>query len=1063
MSEKTSFLLTKRFYVAFLLAATLVLAISIFHSVRSVFAAEPTPGATANCEYSLRDITEAAKKTEYMSYCVHAYDFGGTGVCEGAAVGDNRVPLQDNLPGNVSSSCGLGILAARDEEGRCQADWTKLRTDAADATNPTYTKFMKDCKNDRNNTSVPTQGQANNSESSNDTTSTINTAKAACEKGLTLAPEGSNWDPVEFKQYCEAGFSNPGQGICKDVVGTLDSTGSKLDVVKNNTDQPSDLSNNLKVTACGIGASYSGLQGKSCDDQWAAKGQKPEGSEYDAFIKKCREGTATAATTPAGENKSCNFIDEDGTKQSGVLRPNSLVCVAEGVLGNTKPSVTTQGKTDPNKGMGDDLDSYIDNSGGKQSIKVTKTKVKGDAPAIVMVHGGGWYSDGGTWNEKIRQRFAKAGFTTFRIQYRLIPAGVIEQREDVMRAIRHISNNADRYGIDKKRLSIMGDSAGGSLATRVASTGRSPAKAVVGWSAPTNAFRDLFNSADGWAAGLWHSRCLGEYVPSQFVDAANFAQNNSGSLGKLAQGKGLSPAESGALLNDSLSLGKLAIDDLPDTAGKLKKGMNDFGFSLKGTKSDEAKAAGATDSSTSTSTTDKRTTSTTTDGTSTTDTANTTPDPALVDKTNEKLKNLTPEQSEKIGEAITIFNQSTSDTTDMSEDDIEALSIAKKGLSQLNIAMGTLIDEETDAQKAEKEKTGDTSKTDTTKEDGTSTDGQNSLTAVQEAAKKNMDIELMDVNALGNEATLSFNPMSISTTKIAQCIDDFIQLSPALVASPRTPAGLFISAEKERWVNQADTYQMRDKLRSMGVKSDARVLPFSKKNLKSAWPGDGHMGYDERAEKYSIEWLTKHFKVKSEAQQAEEGAAAKKAEEDKKAAEAAQSSSSNQKTADNGFVAPNTQPNVQVGSNLKSVDDCNAAFGAYNWHWVDGAGNAQGCAAGAGEKEKQNCRNAGGTPVDNGCRFSQPCRGTAVDCGNAGEQSDEYKATVCRNYGYDSYENNKCVRVEVVLKNNPTKCYTYRASNTGDRYDFEDIENDRDTSNDNQCRYKQKVTRDYPG
>ena len=48
------------------------------------------------------------------------------------------------------------------------------------------------------------------------------------------------------------------------------------------------------------------------------------------------------------------------------------------------------------------------------------------------------------------------------MEYRTIPDGVFPQSvEDVKAAIRFLKANADEYGIDKERIAIMGDSAGG--------------------------------------------------------------------------------------------------------------------------------------------------------------------------------------------------------------------------------------------------------------------------------------------------------------------------------------------------------------------------------------------------------------------------------------------------------------------------------------------------------------------------------------------------------------------------------------------------------------------------
>lgn len=207
------------------------------------------------------------------------------------------------------------------------------------------------------------------------------------------------------------------------------------------------------------------------------------------------------------------------------------------------------------------VDTYTDNAGGQQNMRVTKASGE-RRPAIVFVHGGGWATDGGTFGPDFQNRAAKWGYTSFRINYRLMPGGVYEQLQDVMRAVKHVRDNADQYNIDPNRVAIWGDSAGGSLTVRAAASGKSGAAAAVGWSAPTNAFRDIFNSAPGFIDGLFHSRCFGEYLPPFTMDAINFFNGNRSVLEKLASGAPLSQDQSARLLSDSLRLSGIVIEQL---------------------------------------------------------------------------------------------------------------------------------------------------------------------------------------------------------------------------------------------------------------------------------------------------------------------------------------------------------------------------------------------------------------------------------------------------------------------------------------------------------------------
>ncbi|WP_338875537.1 alpha/beta hydrolase [Spirosoma sp. SC4-14] len=97
-------------------------------------------------------------------------------------------------------------------------------------------------------------------------------------------------------------------------------------------------------------------------------------------------------------------------------------------------------------------------------------------PAILMVHGGGWRSGDRSHNNPLARQLAAKGFVAIPVEYRLstealYPAAV----HDVKAAIRWMRANASTYGIDPKRIAILGFSAGGQLAALVGSTNRNPA------------------------------------------------------------------------------------------------------------------------------------------------------------------------------------------------------------------------------------------------------------------------------------------------------------------------------------------------------------------------------------------------------------------------------------------------------------------------------------------------------------------------------------------------------------------------------------------------------------
>ena len=91
------------------------------------------------------------------------------------------------------------------------------------------------------------------------------------------------------------------------------------------------------------------------------------------------------------------------------------------------------------------------------------------APILLYVHGGGWIKGS---REKIYNldKFAtERGWMLVSVDYRPVPRTNIDgQVRDVVRSINWVRNNISRYGGDKKKIAIMGHSAGSHLVSMVA-------------------------------------------------------------------------------------------------------------------------------------------------------------------------------------------------------------------------------------------------------------------------------------------------------------------------------------------------------------------------------------------------------------------------------------------------------------------------------------------------------------------------------------------------------------------------------------------------------------------
>lgn len=95
----------------------------------------------------------------------------------------------------------------------------------------------------------------------------------------------------------------------------------------------------------------------------------------------------------------------------------------------------------------------------------------GHAPAVLLVHGGGWRSGDRTQLQGYGILLGRAGYVCVASEYRLIPeAPWPAQIHDVKAALRWMRANAGELGIDPDRIAVEGNSAGAHLALLAAGT-----------------------------------------------------------------------------------------------------------------------------------------------------------------------------------------------------------------------------------------------------------------------------------------------------------------------------------------------------------------------------------------------------------------------------------------------------------------------------------------------------------------------------------------------------------------------------------------------------------------
>ena len=90
---------------------------------------------------------------------------------------------------------------------------------------------------------------------------------------------------------------------------------------------------------------------------------------------------------------------------------------------------------------------------------------EGLLPAIISIHGGGWFYGSKKLYSHYCLRLAKRGFAVVNFDYRLAPEHKYPAPlEDTCRVLDWIAENGEKYHIDRKNLFLVGDSAGGQLA-----------------------------------------------------------------------------------------------------------------------------------------------------------------------------------------------------------------------------------------------------------------------------------------------------------------------------------------------------------------------------------------------------------------------------------------------------------------------------------------------------------------------------------------------------------------------------------------------------------------------
>ncbi|CAG8999963.1 MAG: Acetyl esterase [Candidatus Celerinatantimonas neptuna] len=113
-------------------------------------------------------------------------------------------------------------------------------------------------------------------------------------------------------------------------------------------------------------------------------------------------------------------------------------------------------------------DLHAKGPAGLIPIRIYRSKIEhsGDIPVIVYLHGGGWMWGDLDSHDKICRRLAHcSGCAVVAVDYRLAPEHpALAASDDVIAAIFWLYGCAKELGLNKQKIAIAGDSAGGNLA-----------------------------------------------------------------------------------------------------------------------------------------------------------------------------------------------------------------------------------------------------------------------------------------------------------------------------------------------------------------------------------------------------------------------------------------------------------------------------------------------------------------------------------------------------------------------------------------------------------------------
>lgn len=170
---------------------------------------------------------------------------------------------------------------------------------------------------------------------------------------------------------------------------------------------------------------------------------------------------ALAADGPAPERRTAQFLGAlaaGGGKPLEQLSPADARAVLEGAQKSVQLTLPAA-----------DVSDKVINVDGKQiKLKIVRPAgVKGDLPAFMFIHGGGWVlGDYPTHERLVRDLVASSGAVAVFVDYTRSPeAGYGVAINEIYAATKWVARNGKQIGIDGSRLAVAGNSVGGNMST----------------------------------------------------------------------------------------------------------------------------------------------------------------------------------------------------------------------------------------------------------------------------------------------------------------------------------------------------------------------------------------------------------------------------------------------------------------------------------------------------------------------------------------------------------------------------------------------------------------------